>query len=603
MVIVAAGLLWAFIGQADPAEDAVLVRAKTKGTLVSFDLNPLTGRMALLYTSWRGGLWIEIVDSHTGASIGGVSANHAPTTLRFSPDGEKLLFVDTVGNMNVFDLRTRTTTPVLSDKAFESVFPSWDPNGTSVAYYQRPRNRSGGMSLHLHKLDIASSRTERLTNDPTALDITPIWSPDGRHILFQRMSEAGGQRLRNACILDIATKEVFPLMSEEAGDSAVSQHHWSPDGKQVLAVKTREGQGGASGTGALRMMRVEDRTALWSAEHEGLEDAAFFPDGSAVLGVTNGGFLWLDAADGKVSSRFDAKDTGPCKREVTGPALGFERDKHDAVFLNANGTVYRVQPGGAYTQLVASEPEPLPAFEQEEYRVESRDGFRFPVKRFVPAKPKREAVMLVVGGPGAPVDPARDPLLPLLLDAGYEVVAPVYRGCNGYGPEHLAANRGEWGRADVCDVVAAGNDWKQRYGNERPMVLVGYSYGGYLTLLSLARDNAPWKAGVTLWGMVSLQQPLLRMLEAGLPTESDARNRTLAERSPVSQAARVQCPLLMLHGALDGAATMDEVSALHKQIARSELAIYENDAHGLYLNRTDAIRRLLDFLAKAAYAQ
>lgn len=600
---VVAGLLCAVIARAEPVNAAIPVLAKTKGTLVSLDVNALTGRMALLYTSWRGGLWIEIVDSHTGDRIGGVSASYAPTTPRFSPDGDTLLFVDTVGNMHVLDLRTQTTRPVFADKAFESVFPSWNPTGTSVVYYQRPRNHAAGMSFHLYKLDIASSQPEQLTDDPEALDITPVWSPDGRHNLFQRVSGAGPQRMRNACILDIATKEVFPLAPDEPGDSVVSQRQWSPDGKQVLVVKTRRGQGTASDTGTLRMMRVADRTVLWSVEQEGLEDAAFFPDGSAVLGVTNSGFLWLDATDGNTASRSDFGETGACKREATGPVLGLERDRHDVIFLSENGTIYRVQPGGSYAPLVVSESEPLPPFEQEEYRVASQDGFGIPVKRFVPAKPKPVAVMLAIGGPGAPVDPALDPLLALLLDAGYEVVAPVYRGCNGYGPEHLAANRGDWGRADVWDVLAAGNDWKQRHGNERPLVLVGYSYGGYLTLLSLASDNAPWEAGVTLWGMVSLQQPLLGMLEAGLPAESDAHSRALAERSPISQASRIQRPLLILHGALDGAASMDEVRALHKEIANSELAIYDNDGHGLFLNRTDVIRRLIDFLDKVAITQ
>ncbi|MBI5095422.1 MAG: S9 family peptidase [Candidatus Hydrogenedentes bacterium] len=600
---VMAGLLFSVVARAESISPAFPALTKIKGTLVSFDVNARTGRLALLYTSWRGGLWMEIVDGRTGDRLGGISASHAPTTPRFSPDGETLLFVDTVGNIHALDLRAQTTKLVLADKAFESVFPCWDPAGRSIVYYQRPRNRSAGMVTHLHKLDIASSQAEQLTDDPAALDIAPVWSPDGKHILFQRTSGAGPKRVRNVCVLDVATKEVRPLLPDEPGDSVVSQRHWSPDGQQVLVVKTQSGKGATSDTGTVRLMRLGEKSAIWFIEQEGLEDAAFLPDGSAVLGVMENSFLWIDAANGEVTSRFDLVETGPCKREVSGPALGFEGDGRDVVFLSAKGTVYRVKLGGPWAPLIAPEPEPLPQFEQDEYVIESQDGFRVPVKRFAPAKPKRVAVMLVVGGPGAPIDPTQDSLLPLLLEAGYEVVAPVYRGCGGYGPDHLAANRGEWGRADVWDVVAAGKDWKQRFGKDRPLALVGYSYGGYLALLSIARDDAPWVAGVTLWGMVSLQQPLLGMVEAGLPAESGARDRALAERSPIRQATHIRRPLLILHGALDGAANMGEVNALHDQAALSELAVYENDGHGLFLNRGDMMRRLTEFLAKAAGAE
>jgi dipeptidyl aminopeptidase/acylaminoacyl peptidase len=184
-----------------------------------------------------------------------------------------------------------------------------------------------------------------------------------------------------------------------------------------------------------------------------------------------------------------------------------------------------------------------------------------------------------------------------LLDAGYEVIAPAYRGCAGYGPEHLAANRGEWGRGDVADVTAAANDWKQQH-KDRPLVLAGYSYGGYLTLLALARHDAPWDAGITLWGMVSIQQPLLAMLEATLPTDTLARKHALAERAPLDQATAIARPLLILHGALDGAATIEEVNSLHGRISQSELIIYPNDGHGLFLNRPDMLQQLNAFIER-----
>jgi dipeptidyl aminopeptidase/acylaminoacyl peptidase len=122
--------------------------------------------------------------------------------------------------------------------------------------------------------------------------------------------------------------------------------------------------------------------------------------------------------------------------------------------------------------------------------VPSRDGRLIPVQRFIPPKPQSPALLYVHGGPGEAIDPD-DPFMLRLLAEGVEFVCAAYRGSSGYGLEHEEANRGEYGRADVWDILATGLDWKKRAGKDRSLIVAGYSYGGFLTFLALAQKETP----------------------------------------------------------------------------------------------------------------
>jgi TolB protein len=69
--------------------------------------------------------------------------------------------------------------------------PSWAPNGQFLAYSWNRKygpGAPGGQDIYL--MDIASKRWIQLTHDAGSNDF-PSWSPDGRHIVFQR--EEGGR--------------------------------------------------------------------------------------------------------------------------------------------------------------------------------------------------------------------------------------------------------------------------------------------------------------------------------------------------------------------------------------------------------------------------
>jgi dipeptidyl aminopeptidase/acylaminoacyl peptidase len=186
-----------------------------------------------------------------------------------------------------------------------------------------------------------------------------------------------------------------------------------------------------------------------------------------------------------------------------------------------------------------------------------------------------------------------------LLAEGVEFVCAAYRGSIGYGVEHEQANRGEFGRADVWDILAAGFDWKKRAGANRPLIVAGYSYGGYLTFLALAQDDNPWAGGIALWSASGIHRlPLYR--QRAFPTGADQQAAARVERSPLEQARRIRVPLLIFHGALDSAATTEEMKAIQagvlSQGGECELTIFDDDTHGLERHRAELHAHVLSFL-------
>ena len=70
----------------------------------------------------------------------------------------------------------------------------------------------------------------------------------------------------------------------------------------------------------------------------------------------------------------------------------------------------------------------------------------------------------------------------MLSAAGYVVFYSNPRGSKGYGRDHCAAIRGDWGGADWVDIEAVIAFMKdQPFVNKKRMAVMGGSYGGFMT--------------------------------------------------------------------------------------------------------------------------
>ena len=86
-----------------------------------------------------------------------------------------------------------------------------------------------------------------------------------------------------------------------------------------------------------------------------------------------------------------------------------------------------------------------------------------------------------------------------LVNQGYFVITPNYRGSTGYGKEFLDANRFDMGGGDLEDVISAA-EWikKTGYIDPKKVAVMGGSYGGYLTMMAVTKAPDRWAAGVPI---------------------------------------------------------------------------------------------------------
>jgi dipeptidyl aminopeptidase/acylaminoacyl peptidase len=192
---------------------------------------------------------------------------------------------------------------------------------------------------------------------------------------------------------------------------------------------------------------------------------------------------------------------------------------------------------------------------------------------------------------------------------GWAVFVPQYRGSSGYPAPYAEAIREDLGGADARDVLT-GLDLVVREGlvdGERAAV-AGASYGGYLANWLLATTDR-FRAGISIAGIFDLAQDFgtsehssweLHYL-GGAPWD---RPELYRERSPLTHAASLHAPVLILHGMEDDNTYLTNSKALYRALVALERSVefvaYPREGHGIFepTHRVDAHRRMVEWLAR-----
>lgn len=187
-----------------------------------------------------------------------------------------------------------------------------------------------------------------------------------------------------------------------------------------------------------------------------------------------------------------------------------------------------------------------------------------------------------------------------LLQQGYIIIGPEYRGSTGYGQAFY--NAIDYGGLEVEDVFMARN-WAVE---NLPMVdperigIIGWSHGGMQTLMNIFEHPQAYKvayAGVPVsdliarMGYKSDSYRAIFSAPSHIGKTADQNVNEYKKRSPAWNAAKLQIPLLIHTNTNDEDVNVLEVEhliqALKAEGKKFEYKIYENAPGGHYFNRLD----------------
>lgn len=467
-------------------------------------------------------------------------------------------------NLALIDLATGKTTPLVTepDPVYRWAPVSWVEGGKALI---ASRSNANSTLAELWRVEVPSGAKTLLLGKAATLYEASDATPDGRLIAVSTNESTGQLR---AGIYDTQTKAWRWLAPTPWEQSAGS---FSPDGKTMTVTRNEDGRTSAALVDVATLAQMPIPLPAGVNFFAG-STSPFSPDGSRILVVHSGA------------------DT-PSDLQVVDLASG----KADT--LTAMG-------------LASLKSGNLPKSRIVTYN--SFDGTLVSAIVTMPFNLKRDgtnpAVLLPHGGPtGQSVD-GFNRTATALASRGYIVMQPNVRGSTGYGQPFQNANYQDLGGGDLRDAIA-GKQFLVDSGYVAPakVGITGGSYGGYMTLIALAKTPEEFAAGAQLFGIINwfsmyeTSDALLRQYLISLLGDPVKDRKVYESNSPITYIRDIKSPLLSLQGDRDirvPRGQAEEVAAILAEIGTpNETVFYADEGHGFAKreNQIDSLRRVIEW--------
>jgi dipeptidyl aminopeptidase/acylaminoacyl peptidase len=615
-----------------PVTDPAKLQSKSVENMQNFSIEKLYTTRSIGGTTWSpDGKQIAFVTNVTGRnniwlvpSMGGwptqlTISQQRQTSPTWSPDGSWIAYTsDTDGNeqWDIFLVSPKTGEVVnlTTTKEISEEHPTWSPDSKQVAYTAKAKSAS---SYEIDLMDVYSRRVRHLTqNTPkNRTNDDPIYSRDGKFVVYTQLDPAG----KDASIfaVDVATGKSTNL-TPHSGEQTYFASDISPNGQAILITSNAH-----NGYDNVGLLDIASQKIEWLTDDKWeIHSAAFSPDGKTVSwsanveGNTNlylydmssrkAGMLPLDAGVNAFAGDHSpySSDGSKLLFSHNGPTAPSDVWTYDLKSRATQQITHSLMAGVRTADMV------------EPYLVHfpSRDG-KFTISAFayvpnnIPRNGKFPAIVYIHGGPTGQFVNSFNRAIQYLVNQGYLVIAPNFRGSTGYGTEFQKANYRDEGGGDLADIVDAA-EWIAHSGfvDKAKLVSLGASYGGYMTMMALTKFPDMWGAGVAIvpytnwFTELATEDPGLREYDISIMGDPVENKALYEDRSPINFINRIKAPLLLIAGGNDvrdpRGETEQVAAAIKKNGGFVQVKIYENEGHQFSRieNQIDEWQRVSDFL-------
>ncbi|MBL7825463.1 MAG: S9 family peptidase [Saprospiraceae bacterium] len=358
----------------------------------------------------------------------------------------------------------RFDSPLTPDGGMEQI--SWSPDARWIIYTCRKLNGTAeaqSTNSDLYAYELASGKTLNFTADLVGYDRDPVWSPDGRYLIWTSLQRPGYEADRpRLMILDTQTQ----MREELSANWTYEMNHpvWAPDSRSIYFLSSE------NFTYQIYQISLTDKK---------------------IKRLTNGTHDYTAlkvAGNDLVTTRISM--VNPPEVYVVNPKTG------DARRLSfATDDVWNT----------------LAKPKVERRTVKTFDGKDMNVWLILPPNfdpnKKYPALVYAQGGPQSPLSQSFSFRwnFSLMASQGYVVVAPCRRGMPGSGQAWNDAITGKWGDAMKDYLSATDAAAKEPFIDASRMGAIGASFGGYAVYWLAGNHQKRFKAFISHCGLFNLE--------------------------------------------------------------------------------------------------
>lgn len=521
---------------------------------------------------------IYLIRANGGEAVKLTDQKEGVNSYRWSPDGKQIAFTST-------DTLTK------------------DMKNRKKLYGEFEVDDAEYRMTHLWIIDVdpaGNTKAKRLTSSTDFTVGSFNWSPDGAKIAFDHRPDPliNSWGKTDISILDAETGTITPLVSQIGPDSGPV---WSPDGRWILfSTAMREKYYYYKNSELAKIPATGGEITILTESFDENPRVIEWKDGGVYFLAsvkTRRHLFLLDPEDGSYRTVADTPENinsiSLADDERTAAILAYDRTTLPEVYMTSLDSYRSVRVTDMTDQV-----KDWALGSREVIQWKSRDGTEIEGILWKPENydPERRYPLLVIihGGPTATSRPTlvSGGVYPVLqwLAKGAVILQPNYRGSAGYGEKFRTLNVRNLGVGDAWDVESGVDHLIDTGVAHRDSAgAMGWSQGGYISAF-LTTNSAKFQAisvgaGISNWVTYYVNtdiHPFTRQYLKATPWED---MKIYQKTSPMTNINRAKTPTLIQHGEFDRRVPIPNayelLQGLRDRGVEAKLIVYKGFGHGI----------------------